>query len=145
MPYRPDFTILFPETCKIIGLSATKQQKRPKAGLFCLSKYLLKLSRIIFSGQASDSTIHTDQGKQPDRQKQQLPFKIIRNKIRKESDRRLQNARSRINTAFFQLQNKTTPHWFMVKLSCRETINHAPERSRYIYDNIPPDVFGRCF
>jgi hypothetical protein len=38
--------------------------------------------------------------------------------------RRLRNARSRINTAFFWLQNKTTPHWFMVKLSCRKTINH---------------------
>ena len=88
MPYRPDFTILFPETCKIIGLSATKQQKRPKAGLFCLSKYLSKLSRIIFSGQASDSTIHTDQGKQPDREKHKLPFKIIRKKNKKKSEKK---------------------------------------------------------
>jgi len=59
---------------------------------------------MIFSGQASDGTIHTDQGKQPfkektfkgkqpDRPKQQnsrnnkkqkqLPFKIIQMKIRK--------------------------------------------------------------
>ena len=29
--------------------------------------------------------------------------------------RRLRNARPRINTGFFLLQNKTTPHWFMVK------------------------------
>ena len=29
--------------------------------------------------------------------------------------RRLRNATSRINTAYFLLQNKTTPHWFMVK------------------------------
>ena len=56
--------------------------------------------------------------------------------------RRLRNARSRINTAFFWLQYKTTPHWFMVKLSCLETINHAPERSRYIYDTISTDVIG---
>jgi hypothetical protein len=41
---------------------------------------------MIFSGQAPDGTIHTDQGKQPDRQEQQiatkikLPFKIIREK-----------------------------------------------------------------
>ena len=35
-----------------------------------MSKYSSKLSRMIFSGQASDGTIHTDQGKRPDRQKQ---------------------------------------------------------------------------
>ena len=29
--------------------------------------------------------------------------------------RRLRNARTHINTGFFFLQNKTTPHWFMVK------------------------------
>ena len=70
---------------------------------------------------------------------------IVADPFMNEKIRLLQNARSRINTAFFKLQNKTTPHWFMVKLSCPETINHAPERSRYIYDNIPSDVFGRCF
>ena len=30
----------------------------------------------------------------------------------------------------------------MVKLSYPETINHAPERSRYIYDTISTDVIG---
>jgi hypothetical protein len=60
---------------------------------------------MIFSGQASDGTIHTDQGKQPfkektfkgkqpDRPKQQnsrnnkkqkqLPFKVIQRKIKKQ-------------------------------------------------------------
>jgi hypothetical protein len=60
-------------------------------------------------------------------------FKIVR---------RLRNARSRVITAFFKLQNQTTPHWFMVKLSCPKTINHAPERSRYTYDTISSDDFG---
>ena len=30
-------------------------------------------------------------------------------------NRRLQNAQTRINTVYFSLQNKTTPHWLMVK------------------------------
>jgi len=49
-----------------------------------LSKYLSKLSRIIFFGRASDGSIHTDQGKQPDRseqQKQQEQQKTIKTKI----------------------------------------------------------------
>ena len=47
---------------------------------------------MIFSGQAPDGTIHTDQGKQPDRLKQQLPFKIIRSKIRKQFERERKQA-----------------------------------------------------
>ena len=44
-------------------------------------------------------------------------------------NKRLRNARTRINTGFFLLQNKTTPQWFMVKLRCPVTIIHQPERS----------------
>ena len=33
----------------------------------------------------------------------------------------------------------------MVKLSCLETINHSPERSRHTYDAISTDVIGWCF
>ena len=33
----------------------------------------------------------------------------------KRQNRRLRNARTRINTGLFLLQYKTTPHWFMVK------------------------------
>ena len=33
----------------------------------------------------------------------------------------------------------------MLKVSCLKTINHAPERSRYSYDIISSDDFGRYF
>jgi hypothetical protein len=42
--------------------------------------------------------------------------------------RRLRNARTRINTEFFLSQNKTTPHWFVVKLRCRVTISHIHQK-----------------
>jgi hypothetical protein len=49
---------------------------------------------MIFSGHAPDGIMYTDQGKQPDRaknknyQKQELPYKIIRKKIRKKEQER---------------------------------------------------------
>ena len=53
----PDFTIPVPETSKNLGFLAMKCQKRPKTGLFYLSESLSNLSRMIFSGQASDGSI----------------------------------------------------------------------------------------
>ena len=90
----PDFTIPVPETSKNLGILAMKCQKRPKTGLFYLSESLSNLSRMIFSGQASDGSIYTDQGKQPDRTKNKnyhlkSSEKIIRKEIereRKQSD-----------------------------------------------------------
>ena len=56
-----------------------------------MSKSLLNLSRIIFFGQASDVSMYTDQGKQPDQTKtrttiQNHPKEIRENQERKETD-----------------------------------------------------------
>lgn len=59
--------------------------------------------------------------------------------------RRLQNARTHIVAVFFLCKNKTTPHWFMVKLNCRETINHPPRKELHLYDTIQTAFFGRYF
>ena len=56
-----------------------------------MSESLSNLSRMIFSGHASDGTIFTDQGKQPDQTKtrttiQNHPKEIRENQERKETD-----------------------------------------------------------
>ena len=68
-------------------LFSQEMTKKTPNGSFLLVQIFIKAVLNEFSGQASDGTIHTDQGKRPDRQKQQLPFIIIRSKIRKELER----------------------------------------------------------